>query len=105
MTTTALDPRLRACPWRPNDRLPEIRRKLFLLIPLNVILAAWYFGWLCRPGRVGNPILFGLLLLCELFNLTHGLGFWWTARRGRNPRSLYPGARATRRQSHLRWMF
>jgi cellulose synthase (UDP-forming) len=83
MTTTALDPRLRACPWRPNDRLPEIRRKLFLLIPLNVILAAWYFGWLCRPGRVGNPILFGLLLLCELFNLTHGLGFWWTALRAR----------------------
>ncbi len=99
MTTTALDPRLRACAWRPDDRLSEIRRKLFLLVPLNVILAAWYFGWLCRPGRVGNPILFGLLLLCELFNLIYGLGFWWTALRARpgaparrGLRSLYPGA-------------
>ncbi len=91
MTTTALDPRLRACDWRPDDRLSDIRRTLLLLVPLNVILAAWYFGWLCRPGRVGNPILFGLLLLCELFNLIYGLGFWWTALLARPGAPAAPG--------------
>jgi cellulose synthase (UDP-forming) len=62
------------------------RRRLAILIPANVALAVWYFLWLCQPGRVGNPVLFGLLLMCEFFNLSHALGFWWTALHARRNR-------------------
>ena len=37
-----------------------------------------YFWWLLRPGRIGNPVLFGVLLVAELFNVVQALGFWWT---------------------------
>jgi cellulose synthase (UDP-forming) len=80
------DPRLGRCPWDPTDGLERARRRLAILIPANVLLAVWYFLWLCQPNRVGNPVLFGLLLICEFFNLSQALGFWWTAfhaRRGR----------------------
>ncbi len=43
-----------------------------------------YFWWLARPGRIGNPALFGVLITAELFNVVQALGFWWTclSRRG-----------------------
>lgn len=64
--------------WRRTDR------RLLVLLPLNVALAVWYFEWLLRPERVGNPALYGLLVTAELFNLVQAAGFWWTCRRGRN---------------------
>jgi len=66
---------------------PAIRssdRKLRLLLPLAVVCSLWYFEWLLRAGRVGNPVLFGLLVLAELFNLVQAAGFWWTCRRPSN---------------------
>ena len=41
-----------------------------------------YFAWLLRPGRVGNPVLFGVLVAAELFNVAQALGFWWTCLAG-----------------------
>ena len=32
----------------------------------------WYFGWLLNPDRIGNPFLYGLLIVAELFNLDPG---------------------------------
>jgi cellulose synthase (UDP-forming) len=54
-----------------------------LLVAANVLLAIWYFSWLARPDRVGMPLLFGLLVAAEVFNLMQALGFWWTGLRGR----------------------
>ena len=50
--------------------------------------ARWccYFGWLLQPDRVGNPVLFGVLLAAELFNVVQALGFWWTCLGGRRRR-------------------
>jgi cellulose synthase (UDP-forming) len=41
-------------------------------------LAVWYLSWLLQGRRVGNPVLFGLLIAAEAFNLTQAIGFWWT---------------------------
>jgi cellulose synthase (UDP-forming) len=75
------DVRLAPVRWQPtNDR--RIRRRVGVLVLANVILAVWYFGWLVRPDRIGNPVLFSLLLLAEAFNLVQAVGFWWTVSRG-----------------------
>jgi cellulose synthase (UDP-forming) len=72
------DPRLDAPTW--TAAAPDRRRRvasrllLFMLVPL----ALFYFGWLLAPERVGQPVLYGLLLAAELFNLAQAVGFWWT---------------------------
>ncbi len=71
--------------WSPTGRWLETRRKLMLLLPLNVAFTVWYFSWLLQPGRVGNPVLFALLLMAEVFNLVQAAGFWWTTTRARGP--------------------
>ncbi len=73
------DVRLSTPTWSPLPAdWPRRRLRLILLVALNVLLAAWYFSWLVRPERVGMPLLFGLLLAAETFNLCQALGFWWT---------------------------
>jgi cellulose synthase (UDP-forming) len=42
-----------------------------------------YLTWLLRPERIGNPVLFALLVVAELFNVVHAIGFWWTCTRAR----------------------
>jgi cellulose synthase (UDP-forming) len=54
-----------------------------LLVALCVATSIWYFVWLLQPSRVGNPVLYGLLVLAELFNLGQAAGFWWTCLRRR----------------------
>ena len=49
----------------------------------STVALVLYFGWLLQPGRVGNPVLFGVLLAAELFNVVQALGFWWTCLAGR----------------------
>ncbi len=87
------DPRLGTVRWSPRAGKGAVRR-VRVLVVLNVALAAWYFGWLLQPGRVGNPALYGLLLAAEVFNLVQAAGFWWTVRRdvtgGRQPRWTDP---------------
>jgi cellulose synthase (UDP-forming) len=78
------DPRLGAADWRGPAEWRSVQRRLRLLIPLNIALALWYFEWLLRPGRVGNPVLYGLLIAAELFNLVQAVGFWWTTLHGRD---------------------
>ena len=78
------DPRLGVPAWRRSWQWRRIDRRLRWLLPLNLACTVWYFEWLLRPARVGNPVLFGLLVTAELFNLVQAAGFWWTCRRGRN---------------------
>jgi cellulose synthase (UDP-forming) len=75
MSTT--DPRLRPPVWdaaASGRRRRVVRLALCALVPL----ALFYFGWLLAPHRVGQPVLYGLLLVAELFNLVQAIGFWWT---------------------------
>ncbi|HEX6460646.1 MAG TPA: glycosyltransferase [Thermoleophilaceae bacterium] len=78
------DLRLSPPTWRPLPAdWPRRRLRLILLVGLNLLLAFWYFSWLARPERIGMPLLFGLLIAAELFNLFQAVGFWWTGVRGR----------------------
>jgi cellulose synthase (UDP-forming) len=52
-------------------------------------VSVWYFAWLLNPARVGNPLLYGLLVAAELFNLAQAAGFWWTVSRD-TPRQRKP---------------
>lgn len=76
--------------WSPAGDWDRARRRLVVLLPLNVVLAVWYFSWLLAPGRIGYPLLYGLLLAAETFNLVQALGFWWTVSRIRSPRPPAP---------------
>lgn len=73
-----LDPRLMEPAWDPAV---TSRRRLRWLLLAALPLALWYFGWLIQPERVGNPVLYGLLLAAELFNVIQAAGFWWTVSR------------------------
>ena len=48
-------------------------------VAVNVALAAWYLSWLLQPERVGNGLLYAILVGAETFNLARGALFWWTA--------------------------
>jgi cellulose synthase (UDP-forming) len=75
--TPSADPRLEAPRWdAAGDRRPAAKVRLLAMVAIP--LAALYFTWLLQPERVGSPILFGLLVAAELFNLVQALGFWWT---------------------------
>ncbi|HEX3794207.1 MAG TPA: cellulose synthase catalytic subunit [Acidimicrobiales bacterium] len=82
--TAPIDPRLTPPRWKGPGEWRAVQWKLRLLLPLSGLLALWYFDWLLRPSRVGNPILFGLLVAAELFNLVQAAGFWWTCWHGRD---------------------
>ena len=77
--------------WSPSGRWQDTRRKMLMMLPLNIGFSVWYFSWLLQPNRVGNPVLFALLLVAEVFNLAQAAGFWWTASRARGPVILPPG--------------
>jgi cellulose synthase (UDP-forming) len=87
MTTMTTDHRLRPPRW-DAARAPHpvlVRGLVCALLPL----AAFYFAWLLAPGRVGQPVLYALLVGAELFNAVQALGFWWTCageHRRRRPR-------------------
>jgi cellulose synthase (UDP-forming) len=53
---------------------------------VNLAATVWYFAWLLDPGRVGNPVLYALLVAAELFNLVQAFGFWWTCFNARSRR-------------------
>ncbi len=74
--------------WSPVKGWERSRRRLKILLPLDVLFSVWYFTWLLSPGRVGNPVLYGLLLAAEIFNLVQAAGFWWTISRAREPEGV-----------------
>jgi len=77
--------------WSPLTGAAATRRRLRLLIGLNVLLSVWYFHWLLAPQRIGNPVLYGLLVVAEIFNVVQAAGFWWTAlRAGRDEGAVAP---------------
>jgi cellulose synthase (UDP-forming) len=89
-TTEPTDPRLRAPTWdaarAPHPAL--VRGLVCALVPL----AIFYFAWLLAPGRVGQPVLYALLVGAELFNAAQALGFWWTCTgERRRPHPRWPG--------------
>jgi cellulose synthase (UDP-forming) len=76
------DPRTTPALWNP--RAGGSARRIRLLALVAAPLAIVYFAWLLQPGRIGNPVLYGLLVAAELFNLVQAAGFWWTASRQRD---------------------
>ena len=87
-TSPASDPRLAPAGWRPTDG-GRTRRALLLAVA-GTAAAAVYLGWLLQPGRVGNPVLYVVLVAAELVNVAQALGFWWTCTRRRRDRSAAP---------------
>jgi len=75
MTT---DIRLQRPAWTAAGRSRRVRVAARLLLVALVPLALFYFGWLLAPERIGQPVLYGLLVAAELFNLAQAIGFWWT---------------------------
>jgi cellulose synthase (UDP-forming) len=81
--TQATDPRLLEPHWDARgDRRATLAVRAVALVALP--LALLYLTWLLRPERVGQPVLFGLLIAAELFNVTQAVGFWWTCWRQRS---------------------
>ena len=78
MSTPPVDVRLRRPLWDPLPRGLSLRARVGLLALLGVPLIAWYLTWLLDPARVGQPVLYGLLLAAETLNVIQALGFWWT---------------------------
>lgn len=74
----AHDPRLDPPVWPSSAAFFGTRSRLRLLIAFDLVLAVWYIGWLLQPARVGNPLLYGLLVAVEAFNLLQAGTFWWT---------------------------
>lgn len=85
------DPRL-----GPVPRLdaPAPRRRLVAVAVAGVVFGAWYFAWLLHPDRVGHPVLYGVLVVTELFNLFQiGMLVWTTTRVRAAPASRRGGPR------------
>jgi len=78
MSSRPWDVRLRRLEWEAVPKNYSVRRRVRILMLLGLPLAVWYFGWLLNPDRVGTPVLYGILIAAELFNLMQALGFWWT---------------------------
>jgi cellulose synthase (UDP-forming) len=76
------DPRLGRVDW-PMPSVRVARRRSLLMACLCLPLAAWYLLWLLQGRRIGDPVLFGLLIAAEAFNLVQAVGFWWTCSRQR----------------------
>lgn len=86
------DPRLRAVEWDAAGSPHAARTARFMLLAA-VPLAVYYVAWLLQPERVGHPVLYGLLIAAELFNLAQATGFWLTTSRQRRRRPLAPSDR------------
>lgn len=72
------DARLARPDWDASEPGTAQRLRSIAVALIGTVAALAYLSWLVRPERVGNPALFGVLLVAELFNVTQALGFWWT---------------------------
>jgi len=76
------DPRLRAPTWDAGPLgAAAWWRARAIAVAASVGLIA-YFAWLLQPGRIGQPVLYGLLVVAGLFNALQAAGFWWTCLTG-----------------------
>jgi cellulose synthase (UDP-forming) len=87
---TLTDPRLLPPRWSAATPGRRHRLRLRLGICVCLPLALFYFAWLLDPARIGNPVLYAVLIAAELFNLMQAIGFWWTcaSERSRPPLGL-----------------
>jgi cellulose synthase (UDP-forming) len=72
------DPRLLKPAWSAASPGRHHRTRLRIFVALCLPLALFYFAWLLDPARIGNPLLYVILIAAELFNLMQAVGFWWT---------------------------
>jgi cellulose synthase (UDP-forming) len=86
------DPRLGVPTWSAATPRRAVRARILLVGLAGTLAAGAYLSWLLRPERIGHPVLFALLVVAELFNVVHALGFWWTcARSRRRPHRRHAG--------------
>jgi cellulose synthase/poly-beta-1,6-N-acetylglucosamine synthase-like glycosyltransferase len=78
VSATHFDVRLRRPAWSPLPSGMPVRMRVRLLALLGLPLIAWYFSWLFDPERIGQPVLYGLLIAAEMLNVIQAVGFWWT---------------------------
>ncbi|HLM26021.1 MAG TPA: cellulose synthase catalytic subunit, partial [Thermoleophilaceae bacterium] len=78
MSTRPWDVRLRKLTWEPMPLSVSVRTRVRIMAALGLPAAAWYFVWLLNPDRIGDPTLYVVLIVAELFNFSQALGFWWT---------------------------
>ena len=93
MSSRPWDVRLKKVTWAPVPANVSVRTRVRIMALLGLPLAVWYFGWLLNPDRIGNPILYGILIAAELFNLTQAFGFWWTCANERVRKPKAPSER------------
>lgn len=84
------DPRLDEPTWSPAEHGGP---RALLLAVVGTTAAGAYLWWLLQPDRVGNPVLYSVLVVVEIFNVAQAIGFWTTASRG------YLRRRRTRRRA------
>lgn len=72
------DPRLDPPRWDAGPPPRLTRWRVRAIGALSAVLSVVYFAWLLTPARVGNPLLYALLVVAEAFNALQALGFWWT---------------------------
>lgn len=89
------DPRLDRTGWGPDALGRVAGRRLLPLVVVDAVAACWYFSWLLRPERVGQPVLYALLVVAEVFNVGQAIGFWWTLAHERSRPRRAPAGRPT----------
>jgi cellulose synthase (UDP-forming) len=72
------DPRLAPPRWDAAPGPATGRVRAIGVTLLGLVAVGAYLLWLTRPERVGNPVLYGVLLVAEVFNVLQAVGFWWT---------------------------
>jgi cellulose synthase (UDP-forming) len=78
MSANPLDIRLQRPRWNPLPSGIPVRRRVRLAALVGLPLVVFYLSWLLNPVRMGQPVLYGLLVCAELLNVLQALGFWWT---------------------------
>jgi cellulose synthase (UDP-forming) len=78
MSVGPVDIRLQRPRWNPLPSGLPVRTRVRLAALVGVPLIVFYLSWLLDPTRVGQPVLYVLLVCAELLNVTQAIGFWWT---------------------------
>jgi cellulose synthase (UDP-forming) len=78
MSASRGDIRLRRPTWDPLPSGMPVRLRVRLAALIGLPLVAFYLSWLLNPVRIGQPVLYALLVCAELLNVVQAIGFWWT---------------------------
>jgi cellulose synthase (UDP-forming) len=78
MSASPLDIRLQRPRWNRQASGIPVRRRVRLAALVGLPLVVFYLSWLLNPVRMGQPVLYVLLICAELLNVLQALGFWWT---------------------------